>query len=396
MKNNVILSALGAILLIIGVLVFVTYTAKRNTRVDDQAGVSEYIDASELASITAQFVTGKDGGYFSYLGSDREIQKVATGMPVEFGFFFRYQKPIDPKLVHFIASGTNGEYEIPVVPKPSESGWGWDYLATYTPKKKGRDVISISIDGTNEKATMEINSFDRELIWRDTDLIKRDFLLSEVEDFKWDWKRTQNDIAVRDHAKVDPEIPEFPSPGSTMQPGYLVFKTETERTRGKGNIRIFTLPPAEEYRNEETLPWFYEAVNILYVDIARKQVNKEDGRFMLQSPLGVGSTGLSHEKYIEGKDFCGFRFLSVGQYQSADPALQPTYTYIGLSNDGKYFIRFEHQLFSERLRSFLKSEPRCYSEKCINHSFDIVESGSDFDPNLEILDDLARSFEIRN
>ncbi len=323
--------------------------------------------------------------------------EVPTGTEIPIGVSVSKEKKIDPALVKITLVDADGAREFTDI-EVKDMEYGLDYIAKYTPKKPGKNTISVEVMGTSYKGLLEVSAFDRSLMG--------EMSISEKE-FLRDEKKLNRDTGL-DWGNIETVRPQFKELGDVPwqldSPGYLSLPFNGYQTRTKGELKLYTLAPLEKYKNQPVIPSFYKHILSLsdYLKHENNPNSKDSYEVFKFPPVNAAMAGISHIKIIKGKDFNGVSYIYSGYFQAFDPATQPTYVYQGLSHDGKYFIYFEHELFSGALRSDLKKSNDCFPytsqekyQTCVEGSFATLERDYNLDPSTDNLNLFMESFETK-
>lgn len=338
-------------------------------------------------------------GYSTSREPNMRISKiqVATGTEIVFGLNVSKEKKINPALVKVTLIDTNGTRVLTDI-KVEDMGYGLDYVVKYTPEKSGKGTISVEVMGTLYKGLLEVSAFDRSLLG-EVNVSEKEFLRDErrlSRDTNLDWGNI---------ATVKPQFKKLGDvPWQLDYPGYLSLPYSSEQTRTKGELKLYALASLEEYKDQTVIPSFYKHILSLsdYLKNENDPNPKDNHEVFKFPPVNAAMAGISHIKIVKSKNFDGVSYIYSGHFQAFDPATQPTYVYQGLSSDGKYFIYFEHELFSVALRSYLKKNNDCSPyrsqekyQTCVEGSFVALERDYNLDPNTGNLNSFVESFDVR-
>lgn len=323
--------------------------------------------------------------------------EVPTGTEIPIGANVSKEKKLDPTLVKITLVDADGTREFTDI-EVNDMEYGFDYVAKYTPEKPGKSTISVEVLGTSYKGLLEVSAFDRSLMG-EINISEKEFLRDEKKlkrDTNLDWSNL---------ATVEPRFKEVGDiPWQLDYPGYLSFPYNSEQTRTKGELKLYALASLEKYKDQPIIPSFYKQILSLsdYLKHKNNPSSKDSYEVFKFPPVNAAMAGISHIKNIRSKDFDGVSYIYSGHFQAFDPATQPTYVYQGLSNDGKYFIYFEHELFSGVLRDYLKKNNDCspYTSQekyqtCVEGSFAALERDYNLDPSTDNLNSFVESFEVK-
>lgn len=320
--------------------------------------------------------------------------EVPTGTEIPIGASVPKEKKIDPTLVKITLVDTDGARELTNI-EIKDMEYGYEYIAKYTPEKPGKSTISVEIVGTSYKGLLEVSVYDRSLMG-EINISEKAFIRNVA---------TLNGDTGIDWANIVTQSPQFKNlgdiPWQLDYPGYLSFPFNSYQTRTKGELKLYALVSPEKYKNQPVTPTFYKHILSLSDYLQNKKDTNPKNNYEIFNfpPVNAAMAGISNIKLIHGKGFDGVSYIYSGHFQAFEPAVQPTYVYQGLSRDGRYFIYFEHDIFSSNLRAYMKKTKDCDSQKdfavCVQESFDALENDKNFDPNIENLNAFVESFEVR-
>lgn len=320
--------------------------------------------------------------------------EVPTGTQIPIGASVPKEKKIDPTLVKITLVDTDGTRELTNI-EIKDMEYGYEYIAKYTPEKPGKSTISVEVVGTFYKGLLEVSAYDRSLMG-EINISEKAFVRNVA---------TLNGDTGIDWINIVAQSPQLKNLGDTPwqldYPGYLSLPFNSYQTRTKGELKLYALASPEKYNEQPVIPTFYKHTLSLSGYLQNKKDTNPKNNYDIFSfpPANAAMAGISNIRLIHGKGFDGVSYIYGGHFQAFEPAVQPTYVYQGLSRDGKYFVYFEHDIFSSSLRAYMKKTNDCDSQKdfevCVQESFDALENDKNLDPSTENLNAFVETFEVR-
>lgn len=271
------------------------------------------------------------------------------------------------------------------------------YLTTsYIPKNAGKDTIKLAIKGTD--ITFESHLFILDpsyftipinLALEDISFTTENFLSVKSQ------KKNQPDPAPRSDAWWNIDYPgsinyEFTSKGQKFDNAYLVVYTIADGALQKYNAN-------DPFNNFIFLKNLQELTKVI---AAKPTLPNESSGIVAFPPINAEPGPRSKINFVDFQNGTGVRYLIPGWFQAVEEADFPTYTYQGITSDGKYQILFRYsKLYSPRLDNYVKINKNNFDynngqDKYIRVSFDEVAKEEKFSPSIEELDQFVRSIKV--
>jgi len=151
---------------------------------------------------------------------------------------------------------------------------------------------------------------------------------------------------------------------------------------------------------------YLQNLQALKQTIAGKPTLPEQLPILAFPPINAGPGPRSNISFLDFQNGTGVRYVIAGWYQAYEESDYPTYTYQGITADGKYQVLFRYsRLYSPQLDNYLEQQKLLKNDVYDNNNkarFDNYVSGSfaalkteeNFSPSIEELDQFVKSIKI--
>jgi hypothetical protein len=280
--------------------------------------------------------------------------------------------------------------------------------ASYIASKAGKDKIKVSIPGSTLTFQSNVIILDPSYFAIPIDLIPENISFTTANFLSVKSKDTyQPGWGYSDPTDRSMENTEFFHSGmNTDYPGHIGYKfTSDGKEFEYAYLAIYAIADGAlaKYDADNSLDAFpyLENLQALTQTIAKKPA-LPDRLPILGFPQVNASIGpVSHVSFLNFQNGTGVRYLIAGWYQAVVPSDFPTYTYQGITADGKYQILFRYsKLYSPLLDTYLKTElplpnhDQDLSNKYYSGSFDAVKMEENFSPSIDELDQFVKSLHV--
>lgn len=187
-------------------------------------------------------------------------------------------------------------------------------------------------------------------------------------------------------------------------PGYVYYSFESDKKEFHGaSLKVFPIAKGavEKYDSGSPLYDYGYLHNVKELRRVLDEKTGADNRPGIANfpPIINAALGVIYDvDFFDFKNGSGVRYLIPGYNQAHDSCKYPTYTYQGITRDGKYLVLFRYEyLYSPDLDAFF-NEPDSLKkdyDEYVKDSCNALMGDKNLSPSLSELDKFARSIEIK-
>lgn len=292
---------------------------------------------------------------------------------------------IDKKMIDAQIEGVNQEK---LKFSANINGQELNFNTSYLTSNHGEDRLKVSIKDT------KVNLITK-LVTPDTSsfIIPIDLKINDISFAKKDWLPLISTDVYKPDTNFSNWLAFYPITTSPYYPEHITYQFKTNKNEYR--YAYLAIAPISKNMNKNEGEAYDYVRNIynLKDNIHAKPALPNELKIASFPPVNAKQGPISKAKFVNFKNGTGMRYINAGWYQAYEAASNLTYTYQGITDNGKYYILFRYYgLQSPLLENYIKTfSGKIDYEDFIDGSFDAVKRETFFSPSLEELDKFVES-----